>query len=175
MAGITSQASKDAQVGGATSLVTSDSAGNLAARTFDELGLASAAKVGGLSGQVDSINGQLGTINGQLGTINGRLGVIDGRLAAVDGRLDALNSRIDDVNREARGGVALALAASGLQFDTRPGKLSVSGGFGNFKGQNALAAGVGYAVSQELRFNAAVSAVQQGDVGVRAGASWTLN
>jgi trimeric autotransporter adhesin len=87
----------------------------------------------------------------------------------------ALNGRINDVNREARGGIALALAASGLQFDTRPGKVSLSGGYGNFKGQSGFAVGLGYAVSQALRFNAAFTAAQQGDIGIRAGASWTLN
>src|SRR6267378_2731482 len=40
--------------------------------------------------------------------------------------ISALNGRINDVNREARGGIPLALAASGLQFDTRPGKVSLS-------------------------------------------------
>ena len=72
-------------------------------------------------------------------------------------------------------GVALALAASGLQFDPRPGKLSIAGGFGNFQGQSGLAVGLGYSYSSAMRFNAAFTAAQQGAVGVRAGASWTLN
>src|SRR6267378_518791 len=89
--------------------------------------------------------------------------------------ISALNGRINDVNREARGGIALALAASGLQFDTRPGKVSLSGGYGNFKGQSGFAVGLGYAVSESMRFNAAFTAAQQGDIGARVGASWTLN
>src|SRR5882672_1972586 len=96
-------------------------------------------------------------------------------ISGINGRLDALNGRIDDVNREARGGIALALAASGLQFDTRPGKVSLSGGYGNFKGQSGFAVGLGYAVSESMRFNAAFTAAQQGDIGARVGASWTLN
>ena len=96
-------------------------------------------------------------------------------ISGINGRLDALNGRINDVNREARGGIALALAASGLQFDTRPGKVSVSGGYGNFKGQSGFAVGLGYAVSESMRFNAAFTAAQQGDIGARVGASWTLN
>jgi autotransporter adhesin len=89
--------------------------------------------------------------------------------------ISALNGRINDVNREARGGIALALAASGLQFDTRPGKVSLSGGYGNFKGESGFAVGLGYAVSESMRFNAAFTAVRQGDIGARVGASWTLN
>src|SRR6267378_696957 len=89
--------------------------------------------------------------------------------------ISALNGRINDVNREARGGIPLALAASGLQFDTRPGKVSLSGGYGNFKGQSGFAVGLGYAVSESMRFNAAFTAAQQGDIGARVGASWTLN
>src|SRR5882724_5594824 len=96
-------------------------------------------------------------------------------ISGINGRLDALNGRINDVNREARGGIALALAASGLQFDTRPGKVSLSGGYGNFKGQSGFAVGLGYAVSESMRFNAAFTAAQQGDIGARVGASWTLN
>jgi autotransporter adhesin len=94
-------------------------------------------------------------------------------ISGINGRLDALNGRINDVNREARGGIALALAASGLQFDTRPGKVSLSGGYGNFKGQSGFAVGLGYAVSESMRFNAAFTAAQQGDIGARVGASWT--
>ena len=139
MAGINTAASRAAQVG-PTSIVTSDTAGNLAARSFADLGLASQSDISG-----------------------------------INGRLDALNGRINDVNREARGGIALALAASGLQFDTRPGKVSLSGGYGNFKGESGFAVGLGYAVSESMRFNAAFTAVRQGDIGARVGASWTLN
>ena len=139
MAGINTTASRAALVG-PTSIVTSDTAGNLAARSFADLGLASQSDISG-----------------------------------INGRLDALNGRINDVNREARGGIALALAASGLQFDTRPGKVSLSGGYGNFKGESGFAVGLGYAVSESMRFNAALTAVRQGDIGARVGASWTLN
>ena len=139
MAGINTAASRAAQAG-PTSIVTSDTAGNLAARSFADLGLASQSDISG-----------------------------------INGRLDALNGRINDVNREARGGIALALAASGLQFDTRPGKVSLSGGYGNFKGESGFAVGLGYAVSESMRFNAAFTAVRQGDIGARVGASWTLN
>lgn len=43
-------------------------------------------------------------------------------------------NRISDNGTEARAGTALALATAGLRYDDRPGKLSLAGGFGNFKG-----------------------------------------
>ena len=79
------------------------------------------------------------------------------------GASDALNGRINDVNREARGGIALALAAR-LQFDNRPGKVLLSGGYGNFKGQSGFAVGLAMG-SESMRFNAAFTAAEQGDIG----------
>jgi autotransporter adhesin len=77
---------------------------------------------------------------------------------------------------EARGGVALALAASGLRYDDRPGKFSLAGAFGNFKGQSGLAFGLGYSATDRLRFNASVSGVpSQGSVGGVVSGSITLN
>ena len=73
---------------------------------------------------------------------------------------------------EARGGVALALAASGLRYDDRPGKLSLAGAIGNFKGESGLALELGYAATNRLRFNASVSGVpHQGSVGGVVGGS----
>ncbi|HXO71445.1 MAG TPA: YadA-like family protein, partial [Bradyrhizobium sp.] len=91
-------------------------------------------------------------------------------------QIGGLQTQIDDNRWEARGGVALALAASGLRYDDRPGKLSVAGSFGNFKGESGLAFGVGYAATNRLRFNASVSGVpSQGSVGGVVGGSITLN
>lgn len=87
-----------------------------------------------------------------------------------------LQTQINDTRTEARGGVALALAASGLRYDERPGKLSLAGAFGNFKGESGLAFGLGYAATNRLRFNASVSGVpSQGSVGGVVGGSITLN
>jgi trimeric autotransporter adhesin len=96
--------------------------------------------------------------------------------AGVQSQIDGLQRQVIDNQREARGGSALALAASGLWFDPRPGKVSVATAFGNFKGVSGLALGIGYAPTANWRFNGAVTAVPEtGDLGVRAGASWTLN
>ena len=91
-------------------------------------------------------------------------------------QINNLQNQIDDNRREARGGTALALAATGLRYDDRPGKLSVAGGFGNYKGETGLAMGMGYTATNVFRFNLGVSGVpNQGNVGVFGGAAWTLN
>ena len=90
--------------------------------------------------------------------------------------VSGLQSQINDTRSEARGGVALALAASGLRYDERPGKLSLAGAFGNFKGESGVALGLGYAATNRLRFNASVSGVpSQGSVGGTVSGSVTLN
>jgi len=90
---------------------------------------------------------------------------------------DAVNvQQLTNVQQEARGGIALSLAAAGLQYDSRPGKLSVAGAYGNFKGMSGLAVGLGYAYDTQMRFNASFSSVpQNGDYGMTFGASFTLN
>ena len=96
--------------------------------------------------------------------------------AGFQSQLGSLQTQINDTRTEARGGVALALAASGLRYDDRPGKLSLAGAFGNFKGESGLAFGLGYAATNRLRFNASVSGVpSQGSVGGTVSGSITLN
>ena len=96
--------------------------------------------------------------------------------AGFQSQLGGLQTQINDTRMEARGGVALALAASGLRYDDRPGKLSLAGAFGNFKGESGLAFGLGYAATNRLRFNASVSGVpSQGSVGGTVSGSITLN
>lgn len=97
-------------------------------------------------------------------------------IGALDGRVTGLEAAVADNKAEARGGTALALASAGLRYDDRPGKVSIAGGIGHFKGMTGLAAGIGFATSDSFRLNAAISGVpQRGDVGVSAGLSWTLN
>lgn len=104
------------------------------------------------------------------------VGQLQSVAAGFQSQLGSLQTQINDTRIEARGGVALALAASGLRYDDRPGKLSLSGAFGNFKGESGLAVGLGYAATNRLRFNASVSGVpSQGSVGGVVGGSITLN
>lgn len=101
---------------------------------------------------------------------------LDGRVGDLEAGFRDLGDQISENRTEARAGTALALATAGLRYDDRPGKLSLAGGFGNFKGQSGLALGLGYNPSLDFRLNAALSATtNRGDVGVSLGASWTLN
>jgi autotransporter adhesin len=91
-------------------------------------------------------------------------------------RIDSLQGQVNQNQTEARSGTALALAASGLHYDPRPGKASIAAAFGNFKGQSAVAAGLSYAFSNSWRANAAfIATPQQSDYGAVVGASLTLN
>jgi autotransporter adhesin len=91
-------------------------------------------------------------------------------------QIAGLQRQIEGDRREARAGTALALASSGLHYDSRPGKASVAAAFGNYKGQSGLAVGLAYTVSERWRVNAAFAGSPDvSDYGVVAGASWTLN
>jgi autotransporter adhesin len=97
-------------------------------------------------------------------------------MSQISGITSGIQNQINDNRWEARGGIALALAAGGLHFDTRPGKLSVAGAYGNFKGASGLAFGMGYAATDRVRFNATVSgSPDQGSMGGVVGGSFTLN
>ena len=95
---------------------------------------------------------------------------------AFQGQLNGLQNQVNNNLREARSGIALAMAAGSLQFDQRPGKFSVAGAYGNFMGYSGLAVGVGYAVSDRFRVNATFSGSPDQNVygGVVSG-SITLN
>lgn len=69
-----------------------------------------------------------------------------------------------------------ALARSGLRYDMRPGKLSVAGPYGNFKGLSGLATRLTDAVADRFRVNGAFTASPDvSDYGALVGASFTLN
>jgi trimeric autotransporter adhesin len=89
--------------------------------------------------------------------------------------VNQLNSLRNDVNRQvnsvakaAYGGVAAAMAMPN-QTPSAPGRTIVSAGVANFKGYSAIAAGVTYrSTNGKWLLNAAASATQEGDAGVRA-------
>ncbi|MGO1074221.1 beta strand repeat-containing protein, partial [Inquilinus sp. CA228] len=93
----------------------------------------------------------------------------------LNGAFDSLNGKIKQARREAWQGAAIGIAASSLQFDTRPGKVSASMGGGMWREQGALALGLGYtAESGRVRVNA--RAVTSGDDwGGGIGVSFTFN
>ncbi|MBN9219130.1 MAG: YadA-like family protein [Mesorhizobium sp.] len=119
---------------------------------------------------------QIADLDTRVTTNTNNITQLDGRVGALETGFQDLGSRISENRTEARAGTALALATAGLRYDDRPGKLSLAGGFGNFKGQSGLALGLGYNPSLDFRLNGAISATtNHGDVGVSLGASWTLN
>ena len=204
LAGITSQASTAAQ-SGSTYLVTTDSSGNLAASTFNIATLTNLpSQVTQNSTDITNLNNtvsghtteladhetritnntnaiavhtiEIADLDTRVTTNANNITQLDGRVGALSSSIQGLGSQIGETRTEARAGTALALATAGLRYDDRPGKLSLAGGFGHFKGQSGLALGLGYNTSEDFRVNAALSATtNQGDVGVSVGASWTLN
>lgn len=197
LAGVASDASKAAQEG-TKYLMTTDATGNLAASTFDLTTLEGLPdKVNQNSTAITNLNTTvsnhttqianntelLGTHTLQIADLDTRvttnttnINLLDGRVGSLESSFQDIGNQISENRTEARAGTALALATAGLRYDDRPGKLSLAGGFGHFKGQSGMALGLGYNTSEEFRMNAAVSATTgRGDVGVSVGASWTLN
>jgi autotransporter adhesin len=104
------------------------------------------------------------------------VGQLDSVASGIEQQVSGLQTQVNYNRKEARAGVALALAASSLQYDQRPGKASIAAAFGNFKGQSGLAVGFGYSATDRFRLNASFEASPAtNDYGVSAGASWTLN
>ena len=96
--------------------------------------------------------------------------------AGYQSQINSLQTQTTNNLYEMRGGVALALAASGLRYDDRPGKVSLAGAVAGYKGESGLAVGVGYAATDRLRFNAAFSgSPSQNNYGGVVGGSFTLN
>ncbi len=95
--------------------------------------------------------------------------------AYTDQKFQQLTSTMNSVRNEARQAAALGLAAASMQFDGRPGKLSVGFGGGAWRGQAAASMGLGY-TNEEQTMRANISAsTAGGDWGVAAGLSFTLN
>jgi autotransporter adhesin len=92
-----------------------------------------------------------------------------------DQKFNQLNQEMGSIRSEARTAAAIGLAAASLRYDDRPGKLSVAVGGGYWRDETALAFGAGY-TSENGRVRANLSGtVADGDVGVGAGLSFTLN
>jgi hypothetical protein len=93
----------------------------------------------------------------------------------VDRRFSALSGEIGEVRREARAAAAVGLATASLRYDPRPGKASVAGGTGHWRGSTAMAFGVGWNSEDGVaRYNISASTAD-GEWGVAGGMSFTLN
>lgn len=104
------------------------------------------------------------------------VGQISSITSGIQSQIGSIQNEVAVNQTEARAGVALALAAGSLQYDTRPGKLSVAAAYGNFKGESGLASGLGYALTDQWRLSASFSATPEVEnYGFTVGSSWTLN
>ena len=84
-------------------------------------------------------------------------------------RVDQLSRDLHKVDKNARAGIAGAMAASGLYQATMPGKSMLSAGAGTYRGQNAVA--VGYSRLSDngkLGIKFSVNTNTQGDTGASA-------
>lgn len=90
-------------------------------------------------------------------------------------QFNTFKQQLNSVEKESHRSSAIGLAASSLQFDTTPGKFSMSAGFGSWKGEKATAFGAGYTSNNGmLRYN--VRGTHSGNtLGVGGGISLTLN
>ncbi|MEN3931731.1 YadA-like family protein [Microvirga sp. W0021] len=92
-----------------------------------------------------------------------------------DYRVSQLSQDIGNVRKEARQAAAIGLAAASLRYDDRPGKWSTAIGGGAWRGEGALAMGIGYTSEDNfVRFNISAT-TSGGNWGVGGGISFTLN
>ena len=85
------------------------------------------------------------------------------------------DQQVGSVRREARQAAALGLAASSIRYDDRPGKISLGGGIGTWRGETSTAVGLGYTLQNGIA-KVNISAANAGsNWGVAGGLSVTLN
>jgi hypothetical protein len=92
-----------------------------------------------------------------------------GAVPGLSNRVNQLARDLNKVDKNARAGIAGAMAASGLYQATQPGKSMVSAGAATYRGQNAVA--VGYSRLSDngkvgIKFS--VNTNTQGDTGAAA-------
>lgn len=170
---------------GATRQVTNVAAGSAATDAVNvaqfQGGLASTVRYDTLPSGAPNYNSvTLGNGSGAVGLHNVAPGVLGTDAVNVD-QLRSLNFDMTrDIGRyrtEAQRGTAVALAATGMRFDDRPGRTSMGAAVSTFRGETGVAMGIGHTSSnQRLRYNAAVSFSPNGgnNVGAVAGATFSF-
>lgn len=111
--------------------------------------------------------------------VGGAISALDKRFANFDGSVANLQSQVSNNLKEARQGIAQAMAASALRYDDRPGKISAAAGMSVYHRQVGLAAGVGW-TSEDAKWRANVAGTyspggRKPDFGVMGGLSYTFN
>jgi len=109
---------------------------------------------------------------GQLYQTNQSVAAVSQSVSGVTARVNALDQTVQDNQREARRGIAAAMAMSAAPMPSAPGKTAWAFNAANFKGQSALAASISHRIksTNALAVNAGVTA-SSGAMGVRIGVS----
>ncbi|MGO4335115.1 beta strand repeat-containing protein [Labrys sp. KB_33_2] len=111
--------------------------------------------------------------------VGGAITALDKRIDSIGGNIANLQSQVSNNLKEARQGIASAMAASALRYDDRPGKVSVAGGMAVYHRQVGMAAGLGW-TSEDAKWRANVAGTyspggRKPDFGVMGGLSYTFN
>ena len=93
----------------------------------------------------------------------------------IEREVSRLDGRINEVQSEARKGVALAIATANLRMPAYNPEHKWAGaiGYGNFKGQNAIAVGVFYQFNSHISWSFSLSHAG-GEVGIGSGLSFEM-
>lgn len=112
--------------------------------TYTLAGLASPASNAAQSGSTFFVTtdsaGNLGTSSFSLDTIN----ALDGRVAGLESEVGSVNRYARESRREARGGIAAAMAMTSAPMPSAPGRTSWATNYANFKGSSGFGAAVAY-------------------------------
>jgi autotransporter adhesin len=114
-------------------------------------------------------------LQGAVEPLSAGLTALGSDLAVLSGRVDRLGMRIEEVRDIAISAGAIAMAASQLRFDARPGKLSLAAGGGAFHGMGAFAVGLGYTSPDQFWRANFSGSFADGESAFGGGLSFTLN
>jgi autotransporter adhesin len=129
------------------------------------------------SGAVSAPTYNIGGAN--YNNVGGALSALNDNLGAIGASVANLQNQVSTNYQKANAGAAAALAASGLRYDDRPGKISTAAALSTYHAQEAFAGGIGW-TSQDLQWRANLAASvaltqSHPDVGVVGGLSYTWN
>ncbi|PRH84722.1 hypothetical protein C5L14_25780 [Labrys okinawensis] len=117
--------------------------------------------------------------NANYDNVGGAIKALDDRFNGIGGSIANLQSQVSNNLKEARKGIASAMAASALRYDDRPGKVSAAAGMAVYHRQVGIAAGLGW-TSEDAKWRANLAGTyspggRKPDFGVMGGLSYTFN
>lgn len=92
--------------------------------------------------------------------------------ASTSGAINRLDSRIDNLSRDAFSGIAAVAAIAGIPAPAQGKRTSLGIGYGNYKGENAIAVGFKSDITDNIRITTAI-AHSNSDVTTSAGVGWS--